>query len=50
MNELHHTQHISVFSAILCLMHETLALETLLDRGCYSKFLDLENYACFLAY
>ena len=35
------------FSAILCLVPETLALETLLDRGCYSKFLDLENYACF---
>ena len=32
------------FSAILCLVPETLALETLLDRGCYSKFLDLENY------
>ena len=38
------------FSAILCLVPETLALETLLDRGCYFKFLDLENYACFLAY
>ena len=25
------------FSAILCLVPETLALETLLDRGCYSK-------------
>ena len=29
------------FSAILCLVPETLALETLLDRGCYSKFLFL---------
>ena len=27
------------FSTILCLVPETLALETLLDRGCYSKFL-----------
>ena len=35
------------YSAILCLVPETLALETLLDRGCYSKFLDLENYAVF---
>ena len=49
-NELHHTQHISVFCAIWFLVSETLALETLLDRGCCSKFLDLENYACFLAY
>ena len=38
------------FSTILCLVPKTLASETLLDRGCYSKFLDLENYACFLAY
>ena len=29
---------------------QTLALETLLDRGHCPKFLDLENYASFLAY
>ena len=45
VNELHHTQHISVFSAVLCLVPETLALEALLDRGCSSKFLNLENYS-----
>ena len=38
------------FSTILCLVPKTLALETLLDRGCYSKFLDLENSNCFLAH
>ena len=46
-NDLHCTQHISVFSTILCLVPKTLALETLLDRGCYSKFLDLENLCLF---
>ena len=35
------------FSAILCLVPETLALETLLDRGCYSKFLDLKIMPVF---
>ena len=38
------------FGTILCLVPKTLALKTLLDRGRYSKFPDLENYACFLAY
>ena len=50
VNGLHHTQHISAFGTILCLVPKTLALKTLLYRGRYSKFLDLENYACFLAY
>ena len=49
-NDIHHTQHISVLSTILCLVPKTLVLETLLDRGCSSKFFDLENYACFQAY
>ena len=31
-------------------MPETLALETLKDRGCCLKLLNPENYACFLAY
>ena len=38
------------FGAVWCLVPKTLALETLLDRGHCPKFLDLENYACFLAY
>ena len=38
------------FDAIWCLLPNTLALETLLYRGRCPKFLDLENYACFLAY
>ena len=37
------------FGAIWCFVLKTLALVTLLDRGCCPKFLDLENYACFLA-
>ena len=37
VNELHHTQQISVFWYNFVLVPETLALETLLDRGCYSK-------------
>ena len=41
-----HTQHILVFWCSLV----PLPLETLLGRGCCPKFLDLENYACFLAY
>ena len=40
-NELHHTQHISVFDTIWCLVPKTLALKTLLDRGCCPKFLNL---------
>ena len=39
-----------IFGAIWCLVPETLALETLKDRGCCLKLLDPENYACFLAY
>ena len=42
-NELHYTQHVSVFSTILYLGPKSLALETLLDRGCYSEFLDLQK-------
>ena len=38
------------FGAVWCLVPKTLALETLLDQGRCPKFLDLENYACFLAY
>ena len=45
-----HTQHISVFSYSLVSWPKTLAAETLLDRGFCPQFLDLENYACFLAY
>ena len=35
------------FGAVWCLMSKTLALETLLDQERCSKFLNLENYACF---
>ena len=38
------------FGAVWCPVPKTLTLETLLDRGCCPKFLDLENYASFLAY
>ena len=38
------------FGASWCLVPKTLTLETLLDRGCCPIFLDLENYACSLAY
>ena len=38
------------FGAVWCLVPKSLALETLLDRGRCPKFLNLENYACFLAY
>ena len=32
------------FSAIWCLVSETLALETLLEQMCCSKFFDLKHY------
>ena len=38
------------FGAVWYLVPKILALETLFDRRCCPKFLDLENYACFLAY
>ena len=36
-----------VFGTIWCLVSKTLALKTLLNRGCCTKFLDLGIYSCF---